>query len=79
MDLYIEHPLTFRSEYFISNLFQFQHLEGILKFMVGFTKRWILCDIKKFDFNFYLLQFYKKCVAKDNLHIISKYIGSLEL
>lgn len=77
LDLYVENPTTFRSDYFIENLFQNQAADNILTFMKEFTKRWILVEAKKFDFNFYLLHFLKKCVMKDTIGLIGHYVKSL--
>lgn len=74
MDLFIENPLTFRSEYFIENVFLNQHNEVVLNFMLNLTTRWLLADLKIFDFNFYLIHFFKKCINDDKIATIGRYL-----
>jgi len=50
MDLYVEKPSTFCSEYFINTIFKIQTIETILKFMLLFTEKWVSSQIKNFDF-----------------------------
>jgi hypothetical protein len=79
MDLYVEHPLTFRSEYFIEQTFKNQHEEIILKFMRCFTSKWLLAELKIFDFNFYLLHFIRKCIAEDKMNILGRFIKEISI
>ena len=79
MGLYIEHPLTFVSLYFMERMFKNQQIDTILTFMTQFTKRWILDEKATFDFNFYLMLFLKKCVRRDTIQVIGTYVKSLEV
>jgi hypothetical protein len=47
--------------------------------MIKLTRKWILVEMKVFDFNFYLMQFLKKCVRKDTIHLIGRYVKELEV
>jgi hypothetical protein len=78
MDLYIEYPLTFRRDYFIDSLFHNQHEEIVLKFMIGFTSKW-LSDQKKFDYFFYLQHFFNKCIRDDKISFIGRFIKEISV
>ena len=47
--------------------------------MISFTKRWILDEVRPFDFNFYLEYFLKKCVGKDTIVLIGSFIKQLSV
>jgi hypothetical protein len=83
MEQYIVHPLTFKREYFIESMFKNQHEEVILKFMVGFTAKWLIPEQKtldyKFDYQFYLLNFLTKCVREDKIDLIGRFIKAISL
>ena len=79
MDLYIENPITFNSDFFISSLYQNQNINTILKFMIKFTEKWILSELKGFDFNYYLMHFLKRCVKKDTIQTIATFLQQLDV
>ena len=79
MDLYVEHPLTFRSEYFVQQTFKNQHEQVILNFMKALTSKWLLVDIKIFDFTFYLLHFIKKCIIQDKIGTLGRFLNQIKI
>jgi hypothetical protein len=79
MDLFIDSPLTFRSEHFIDKTFQNQHEEVILKMMRGLASKWLHSDNKIFDFSFYLLHLIRKCIAEDKINVLGRFIKTVSI
>ena len=56
-----------------------QNINTILKFMIKFTEKWILSELKGFDFNYYLMHFLKRCVKKDTIQTIAIFLQQLDI